>query len=127
MKKYIKENGEIQCCVYDDETFALLSSLDEGKKPSWLDEASDEVRAYIDLASERERDSKKTQFQMELDRRMEAAVAIASPLDYAHKRKKLPADKAARLASLNNYIDQLAALEYSEAVEWPIQPELANK
>jgi hypothetical protein len=123
MKKYVKENGEIQCAVYDDETYVLLAALGDDRKPLWLDETSDEVRAYIDLASERERDSKKTQFQMELDRRMEAAVAIASPLDYANKRKKLPADKAARLAALNNYIDQLASLEYSEAVEWPVQPE----
>ena len=66
---------------------------------------------------------KRAEFQAELDSRMDAAVAVASPLDYANKRKKLPADKAARLTLFNNYIDQLAELEYSDPVVWPVQPE----
>ncbi len=84
----------------------------------WIEDkaARSEHEATIDA-------NKRAAFQAELDARLDAAVAIASPLDYANKRKKLPVDKAARLAAFNNYIDQLAALEYSEAVEWPVQPE----
>ena len=63
-------------------------------------------------------------FQAELDMRMNTAVAIAQPLEYANTRKKLPSDKAARLAAYNNYIDQLAELEYSSDVVWPNEPTL---
>lgn len=66
--------------------------------------------------------TKRAEFQKELDAHMEAAVAIASPLDYASKRKKLSADKAARLEAYNDYIDALAVLEFSDEIVWPAEP-----
>ena len=90
----------------------------DSEKNEWV--FNDSKQTKLDAA---QATAKRIEWQSELDTRMEAAVSVAQPLDYASKRKKLPADKAARLAAFNTYIDQLAALEYSETVEWPVQPE----
>ena len=135
----LKSTGDcIDCLVTFDDlgvlpfTASAVDTSEHGKK-IWSDiqagvwgpiepETGDKEFLASEIDAENEA-IKRVAFQAELDARMEAAVAVASPLDYANKRKKLPVDKAVRLAAFNTYIDQLAALEYSEAVEWPVQPE----
>lgn len=117
--------------AYLGQTFNGLGAL-----PDWLTDVVRPSPAHVwdegvwvfdehkQSAMDAEQDAvNRAAFQNELDARMDAAVAIASPLDYANKRKKLPADKAARLEAFNAYIDQLAVLEYSDNVVWPAQPE----
>lgn len=76
-------------------------------------------QALIDVEVERLR---REAWGTALDALMVEAVSIAQPLDYAASRKRLPADKAARLAAWNAYIDELAGLEYSEQAVWPVRP-----
>lgn len=83
----------------------------------WVVDA--DKQALIDVEVERLR---REAWGTALDALMVEAVSIAQPLDYAASRKRLPADKAARLAAWNAYIDELAGLEYSEQAVWPVRP-----
>lgn len=93
------------------------SSAYEAVDGEWV--LNQDLQDALDLEHEA---AQRAAFQTELDTRMNTAVAIAQPLEYANARKKLSIDKAARLAAYNAYIDQLAELEYSSDVVWPNEP-----
>ena len=110
------------------ECWVVGTALTDQVRPSLLYDWDEQAGAWavnqdkqraIDAAEEQARIN---QFQSALDEKMSWAVDIAAPLDYANKRKALPKDRAARLLAFNAYIDALSALEYSEAVVWPVEP-----
>ena len=118
---------EVSEPLFDEPLLTLIDGAVTAK-PSpahdWVDGAwvlNESKQKLIDSEND---EALRAAFQAELDARMNAAVAIAQPLEYANTRKKLPSDKAARLAAYNNYIDQLAELEYSGNVVWPNEPTL---
>lgn len=90
----------------------------DAKKSEWVLNKSKQAALEAEQAAAAE-----SAWRDELDARMSAAFNVASALDYSNKRKKLPADKLARLNAFNAYIDALAALEYSAGVEFPASPE----
>ena len=117
-----------QWVMQEAECWVVGTTLTNQPRPSlqhdWDDLKSTWVlnQARQDALEDAEEQARIDLFQTQLDEKMSWATDVAAPLDYANKRKALPKDKAARLAAFNAYIDALAALEYSAAVVWPVEP-----